>query len=72
MSSFIVAGGTNFAVGIYRAYSSNGVSSNLHAVVITGITADGSKYICSDSQNGVVIKYIDIDCIEKYTGVSGL
>lgn len=66
LSSFIAAGGTNFAIGTYSTGPGSG-----HAVVITGVTPDGAQYICTDPQNAGASRNIDINLITGFVAVTG-
>jgi hypothetical protein len=66
LNSFIKAGGDNFAIGTYSV--GNGSS---HAVIITGITADGSQYICKDVQNGGRERYLYTSQFNGFVAITG-
>jgi hypothetical protein len=61
LSTFTNAWGNIFGVGIYRKYSSSVSTSTLHAIVITGVSADGSQYYYKDPQNGGMHFYVDVN-----------
>ncbi|TRX26600.1 hypothetical protein FNW25_08235 [Flavobacterium franklandianum] len=66
LNSFIAAGGSNFAIGTYT--TGTGTS---HAVVITGMTSDGTQYICTDSQNNIVGLTLDINRFTGFVAITG-
>lgn len=66
LSNFIKSGGDNFAIGTYNV--GNGSS---HAVIITGITSDGSQYICTDVQNGGRERFIYTSQFTGFVAITG-
>jgi hypothetical protein len=66
LSSFMAAGGDNFAIGTYSTGAGDG-----HAIVITGITADGSQYIYNDPQNSLANATINTNLITSFVAVTG-
>jgi hypothetical protein len=66
LSSFMAAGGDNLAIGTYSTGPGSG-----HAVVITGVTPDGTQFICTDAQNNNKEVLVDINCITGFVAITG-
>lgn len=67
LSNFIVAGNDNFAIGTYSTGDGSG-----HAVVIRGVTTDGTQFICTDAQNNNKPTFVDKNCITNFVAINGV
>lgn len=67
LDSFITASSDNFAIGTYSTGDGSG-----HAVVIRGVTTDGTQFICTDAQNNNKPTFVDKNCITNFVAINGV
>jgi len=70
LDTFITAGGDNFAIGVIRKYSTDGVSSTLHAVVLTG--SEGNSYKYTDPQNAGASSSVVKSSLVSFVAITGI
>jgi hypothetical protein len=69
LDSFI-QGNDNFAIGVFRKYSSDGSKSELHAVILTG--TNGTAYTYTDPQLGGKAGEFEKNCLLSFVAITGI
>lgn len=69
LDSFI-QGNDNFAIGVFRKYSSDGTKSELHAVILTG--TNGTAYTYTDPQLGGKEGKFEKNCLLSFVAITGI